>query len=105
MWPLYGGGFWVAFAQACMVYYIAATILHLVVPRVVPVASVQSGKTKPGQELREARSSIGKDRSFDFFSFNISEREEKNWCRSLFFVLSFSQRSHFLPFFITLQAH
>ncbi len=48
-----------AFAQACMVYYTAATLLHLVVPAVAPVASVQSGKTKPGQELREARSSIG----------------------------------------------
>lgn len=48
-----------AFAQACIVYYTAATLLHLVVPAVAPVASVQSGKTKPGQELREARSSIG----------------------------------------------
>jgi lathosterol oxidase len=63
MLPLYGGGFYVAFAQACMVYYTAATILHFVVPAVVPVASVQSGKTKPGQEFREARSSIGKNRA------------------------------------------
>jgi Delta7-sterol 5-desaturase len=67
MWPLYGGGFWVAFAQACMVYYTAATVLHLLVPAVVSVASVQAGKTKAGQEFREARTSIGRENEKWFF--------------------------------------
>jgi hypothetical protein len=44
-----------------MVYYTAATLLHFVVPAVAPVASVQSGKAKLGQEIREALSSIGKE--------------------------------------------
>lgn len=59
MWPLYGGGFWVAFAQACAVYYAAAAVLHYVVPRLVAVASVQVGKPKEGQVAQEAINCLG----------------------------------------------
>ena len=59
MWDLYGGGYWVAFAQVCVVYYTAASILHFVVPALFPVASVQAGKRKPHQTRTEALNSIG----------------------------------------------
>lgn len=59
MLPLYGGGFWVAFTQACLVYYAAAAALHFLVPRVMSVSSVQVGKPKQGQVLNEAINCIG----------------------------------------------
>lgn len=57
--PLIGGGFWVAFAQVITVYYAAAAFLHLVVPLIVPVRSVQKpGRRRPGQARKEALHSI-----------------------------------------------
>jgi Delta7-sterol 5-desaturase len=59
MWPpLYGGGFWVAFAQAATVYYTAATTLHYIVPAVTQVRSVQKGHPAQGQVTREAFASL-----------------------------------------------
>lgn len=59
MLPLYGGGFWVAFTQACVVYYAAAAALHFVVPRLWAVSSVQVGKPKEGQVASEAINCLG----------------------------------------------
>lgn len=56
---LYGGGFWVAYAQAAGVYYAAAVLLHYLVPACFPVKSIQPGSRKPGQVTREALTSIG----------------------------------------------
>jgi Delta7-sterol 5-desaturase len=58
MWQLYGGGFWVAFAQAVAAYYGSALVLQFLVPAFFPVRSVQKGKPRPRQALREALNSL-----------------------------------------------
>lgn len=60
MWPLYGGGYWVAVWQVAITYYCASAVLHWVVPALWDVKSVQKGQRRPGQVLQEARDSIGK---------------------------------------------
>ena len=57
--PLYGGGYWVALAQACLVYYLLAVVLHWVVPALLPVRSIQPGKRRSGQVTQEALNSLG----------------------------------------------
>jgi len=52
-------GFAVAFLQASSVYYLTAILLHYVVPRALPVSSVQKGARKQGQVCREATNCIG----------------------------------------------
>ncbi|WPT15142.1 Lathosterol oxidase [Picochlorum sp. SENEW3] len=64
---IYGGGFTQAFAQASLVYYLAALFLHVIVPRfcsVSPIHYTHSGGTRKrkhaiGQVTREALNSIG----------------------------------------------
>jgi len=56
---LYGGGFWIAFSQACIVYYGAAVMLHYVVPTLLPVRTVQKGNRSKGQVSREIFNSLG----------------------------------------------
>jgi sterol desaturase/sphingolipid hydroxylase (fatty acid hydroxylase superfamily) len=57
--PLYGGGFFVAFAQVATVYYTTAAFLHWIVPIWFPVSSVQKSATpRPGQAAREALNSV-----------------------------------------------
>ena len=61
---IYGGGFIQAFAQASLVYYLAALFLHVIVPRfwsVSPIQYTNSGARKHpiGQVSREAWNSIG----------------------------------------------
>lgn len=61
---IYGGGFIQAFAQASLVYYLAALFLHVIVPRfwsVSPIRYTNSGTRKHpiGQVSREAWNSIG----------------------------------------------
>ena len=58
--PLYGGGFWVAFAQASLLYYSVAVVLHYLVPALVPVKSTQKGERSQGQVSREVLLSIGR---------------------------------------------
>lgn len=48
-----------AFVQAASVYYIAAIVLHYIVPRVYNVRSVQVSSRQKGQVRREAWSSVG----------------------------------------------
>ena len=55
-----------AFAQACSVYYIAAAVLHCLVPAVFPIASVQVGTRRPGQATQEAINSISTYYSVNF---------------------------------------
>ena len=57
---LSGQGFVVAFLQAASVYYIAAIVIHYLIPSIFPVRSVQQGKKpRPGQVMREALTSVG----------------------------------------------
>ena len=57
--PLYGGGFLVALLQNSVVYYLVASLLHFVVPRILKVQSIQVGQRKPHQVLTEATNCIG----------------------------------------------
>ena len=57
--PLYGGGFWLAFSQVSLAYYLVAGLLHYAIPAVVPVKSIQPGERRQGQVAREALLSIG----------------------------------------------
>lgn len=59
MLPLVGGGYGVALLQVSLVYYVAAAVLHYVVPALVSVQSVQHASPKPGQVRQEALRSIG----------------------------------------------
>lgn len=56
--PLVGGGYWVALAQAVIVYYLGALLLHYVAPALFPVRSIQKGQPRPGQVATEAANSI-----------------------------------------------
>ncbi|KAG1671699.1 hypothetical protein FOA52_007491 [Chlamydomonas sp. UWO 241] len=56
---LVGGGFLVAYAQVCALYYAAAGLLHVVVPAVVSVKSVQAEARKEGSVQRDALYSLG----------------------------------------------
>lgn len=57
--PLHGGGFFVAFAQICTFYYIAACALHFVLPSLVKVENIQPRARKQGEARRDAFFSIG----------------------------------------------
>lgn len=56
---LTGGGFLVALGQVTAVYYALAALLHFVVPRLLPVRSVQKGEPKMGQARTEALNCVG----------------------------------------------
>ena len=58
--PLHGGGFWVAYAQLCVFYYISAALLHHVVPLLISVKTVQQEKRRGGSVTRDALYSLGK---------------------------------------------
>jgi hypothetical protein len=57
--PLYGGGFWVAYAQLCLFYYSVGALLHFVLPRLVPVHGIQQQPRKRGEVARDAFYSLG----------------------------------------------
>lgn len=57
--PLYGGGFWPAFAQLCLFYYACGVLLHCVVPRLLPVQGIQHQPRKPWEVQRDALYSLG----------------------------------------------
>lgn len=57
--PLYGGGYKVALLQVATVYYGIAILLHLVVPLLFRVRSVQVGKRRSRQALQEAINCAG----------------------------------------------
>ena len=56
---MYGGGFSLAFAQLLMFYYSAGCILHFLVPRVLPVISIQEHERRPGDVQRDCIQSLG----------------------------------------------
>jgi hypothetical protein len=58
--PLYGGGPLVAYAQLCVFYYLAAVLIHSVVPSLIPVKSVQQEKRHSVSVRRDALYSLGK---------------------------------------------
>jgi len=57
--PLYGGGFWPAFAQLCLFYYVVGALIHWAVPRVFRVKNVQAQQRKSHVVARDAFYSIG----------------------------------------------
>lgn len=57
--PLVGGGFAVAFAQLCIFYYACGSLLHFIIPVLLPVKSVQSEPRKAGSVGRDALYSLG----------------------------------------------
>ncbi|KXZ52174.1 hypothetical protein GPECTOR_10g803 [Gonium pectorale] len=57
--PLYGGGFWVAFAQLAVFYYSVGALLHWALPRLLRVQAIQTQPRKKGEVLRDAFYSIG----------------------------------------------
>lgn len=57
--PLYGGGFWPAFAQLVAFYYPVAYVMHAVVPALARVRPIQPDKRPPGEPLRDAAASLG----------------------------------------------
>lgn len=60
MWPpLWGGGYLAAVLQVAITYYLAAVVLHFVVPHYCTLKSVQKGQRRKGQVLQEARDSVG----------------------------------------------
>ena len=57
--PLYGGGFWPAFAQLLAFYYGAGCLLHFVVPSCIPVKNIQKSERASCDVLRDAVYSLG----------------------------------------------
>ncbi|GIL77889.1 hypothetical protein Vretimale_6578 [Volvox reticuliferus] len=57
--PLYGGGFWVAFVQLTLFYYVVGAVLHFLLPRIAPVKHIQHQPRKRGEVLRDAFYSLG----------------------------------------------
>lgn len=59
LYPLYGGGCWVAFSQLAIFYYGCGAILHYAVPRVLRVRNIQTAERQPGEVARDAITSLG----------------------------------------------
>lgn len=59
MLDLYGGGFWPAFGQLCLFYYVSAAVLHFVAPAVLPVKHIQKHSRGPNDIIRDALYSLG----------------------------------------------
>jgi hypothetical protein len=57
--PLYGGGFWVAYAQLCAFYYCCGILLHNILPALINFKSVQPLPRKPWSVQRDAFFSLG----------------------------------------------
>lgn len=55
---LHGQGFWDAFIQCCVVYYVGAGLLHAV-PQLFRVESVQTLPRRPKQARFEALHALG----------------------------------------------
>lgn len=56
---LYGGGFFDAWLQLMVFYYGAGILLHCVIPRVLPVESVQKNERATSDLLRDCVYSLG----------------------------------------------
>lgn len=59
--PLYGGGFWTAFAQLCVFYYAVGAFIHWGIPTMFAVKNIQAQERKPHVVSRDSFYSIGEE--------------------------------------------
>jgi hypothetical protein len=64
--PLCNGGFLTAYTQLCVFYYLAAVVIHSVIPNLMSVHNIQVEDRPQGAIHRDALYSLGEHRHLSF---------------------------------------
>ena len=77
--PLYGQGFMVAYAQLILVYYVCGALIHLVIPHLFHVKTIQSEGRQSGAVVRDAVYSLGPLAVKAAIWYGVEELHRRGW--------------------------